>query len=130
MKELLAIQLLSNHDTWKLEGHRVTGPGFTNRCFKYCAPHLYNSLPKTIRHLQNIEIFKMKLKTYISSETFDIERNTICVCFVTLINWRPLYFFQQQILLFFFKSKCFTNVFHKCFLQSDLITLACEKNSR
>ena len=55
----------------------------TNRSFKYCAPHLYNTLPKTIRQLDNIEIFKKKLKTYIFSETFDFETKTIRHSFAT-----------------------------------------------
>ena len=77
------MNLRSNHDTWKLEVHKIPGPGFTNRCLKYCVPHLYNILPKTNHQLENIEGFKKKLKTYISSETFDIESNTIRDYFVT-----------------------------------------------
>ena len=77
LKESSTISLRSNHDTCKLEEHRVPGPGFTNRSFKYCTPHLYNTLPRTICQLKNIKTFKTKLKTYIFSETFDIESNTI-----------------------------------------------------
>ena len=83
LKESSTISLQSNHDTWNLEEHRAPGPGLTNRCFKYCAPHLYNTLPKTIRQLDDIKTFKKRLKTYIFSETFDIESNTIRDCFVT-----------------------------------------------
>ena len=57
LKESSTINLRSNHDTWKLVEHRVPGPVFTNRCFKYYAPHLYNTLPKTLRQLENIETF-------------------------------------------------------------------------
>ena len=59
------------------------GPDFTIRSFKYCAPQLYNTLPKTIRQLNNIETFKKELKTYIFSETFDLETKTIRDCFST-----------------------------------------------
>ena len=78
LEQSSTINLRSNHDTWKLEDRRVPGPGFTKRCFKYCAPHLYNTLPKTICQLGNIETFKEKLKTYIFSES-----NTISDCSVT-----------------------------------------------
>ena len=54
LKKSSTINLRSNLDTWKLVVHRVPGPGFTNRCFKYCAPHLYNTLPISIRHLEKI----------------------------------------------------------------------------
>ena len=54
-KESPTINLQSNHDTWKLVDYRVPGPVFTNRCFKYYAPHSYNTLPKTLGQLENIE---------------------------------------------------------------------------
>ena len=64
-KESPTINLRSNHDTWKLVEHREPAPVSTNRCFNYNAPHLYNTLPKSLRQLENIESFKKRLKTYI-----------------------------------------------------------------
>ena len=64
------INLRSNYGTWKLVENRVPGPGFTNRSLKYFAPHLYNTLPKTIRQLDNTETFKKQLKMCMFSETF------------------------------------------------------------
>ena len=75
------MNLRSNHDPWKLVEHRVPGPGFTNKCFKYCEPHLYNTLPKNIRQLRNIETFLKKLKANIFSDTFNLESKTIRGCF-------------------------------------------------
>ena len=75
--EQSTINLRSDHDTWKVVEHRVPSPGFTNRCFKYCAPHLYNTLPK------NVETFKKRLKTYILGETFDYKSKKNRGCFVT-----------------------------------------------
>ena len=83
LKESSTINFRSIHDTWKLEELRVPGPGFTIRCFEYCAPHLYNSLPKFIRQLEIIETLHKSLITYVFSETFDFESNTFCDCFVT-----------------------------------------------
>ena len=58
LREPSTINLRSNYYTWKLVENRVSLPGFTIICFKYCEPHLYNNLPKTIRRLENIETFK------------------------------------------------------------------------
>ena len=77
LREPLTINLRSNSDTWKLVENRVPCPDFTNRSFKYCAPHSYNTLPKTIRQLDNIETFMNQLKTYIFNETFDLVTKTI-----------------------------------------------------
>ena len=83
LREPSTINLRSIYDTWKLVENRVPSPGFTNRSFEYCAPHLYNTLPKTIRKLDNIETFKKKLKAYRISETFGFETKTIRDCFAT-----------------------------------------------
>ena len=83
LREPLTINLRSNYDAWKLVENRVPGPIFTNRSFKYCSHHLYNTLPKTIHQLDNIETFKKQLKSYILSETFDFETKTIRTCFAT-----------------------------------------------
>ena len=82
LEESSTINLLSNHDTWNLVEHREPGPVFTNRCFKNYVPLLYNTQPKTIRQLENIETYKKRLKTYIFSETFDFESKPFCDCFV------------------------------------------------
>ena len=55
LREPSTIIFRSNYDTWKFVENRVPGPDFTIRSFKYFAPHLYNTLPKTIRQLDNIE---------------------------------------------------------------------------
>ena len=60
LREPSNMNLRSNHETWKLLENRVPDPSFTNRCFKYIAPHLYNSLTKTTRQIENIETFKKK----------------------------------------------------------------------
>ena len=78
-----SVNLRSNNDRLKLAEYRVPGPCFTNRCFKYNAPTLYNSLPLTIRQLDTIETFKKKLKTLIFKETFNLEDATIRPSFAT-----------------------------------------------
>ena len=76
LKESSTINLRSNHDTWKLVKHRVPGPVFgpvfTSRCFKYYAPHLHNTFPKTLRQLENFETYNKRLKTYIFSQNVEL----------------------------------------------------------
>ena len=55
LREPSSMNLRSNHNTWKLIEIKVSGLGFTKRCFKFCALHFYNSLRKTIRQLENIK---------------------------------------------------------------------------
>ena len=43
----------------------------SDRCFAYCAPLLYNSLPPDIHSIDSLVVFKKHLKTFIFSETFD-----------------------------------------------------------
>ena len=83
LREPSTINVRSNYDTLKLVENRVPGPGFTNRIFKFCAPHLHNTFPKTICQLDNIETSKKTLKTYIFSETFGFETKPIIDYFVT-----------------------------------------------
>ena len=66
LEQSSTINLQSNHGTWKLEEHRVPGLGFTKRCFKNCAPLLYNTLPNTIRQLENIETLRKNWKYTLS----------------------------------------------------------------
>ena len=58
------MNLRSNPGTWELIENKVPGLEFTNECFKCCAPHLYNTLSKTIHYSENFETFKKILKTY------------------------------------------------------------------
>ena len=83
LKVSSTFNLRSNLDILKFIEHRVPGPVFTNRCFIYYAPHLYNTLPKTLRQIENLETFKKTLKTYIFSETSHFESKTISDCFLT-----------------------------------------------
>ena len=83
LREPSTINSQSNYNTWKLVENIVSSPNITIWSFKYCAPHLYNTLPKTIRQIDNIETFRKQLKTFIISETFDSETKTIRDCFAT-----------------------------------------------
>ena len=77
----------SFHDIRKAVVHRVPGSGFTNRCLKYSAPCWHKILPNTICPLENLDISRKILRTYIFSETFVAETKTIRDCFAILMSW-------------------------------------------
>ena len=47
------------------------------RSFKYYAPRLYNKLPSELKNIQDDEIFKKRLKTYLFARSYDQEDETI-----------------------------------------------------
>ena len=50
-----------------LESHAT----YAARAFSYAAPKIYNSLPTTLRGINNLDTFKSKLKTYFFSVAYD-----------------------------------------------------------
>ena len=46
----------------------------SDRCFSYCAPMLYNSLPAEIQNIESLKLFKKHLKAFIFSEAYDLSR--------------------------------------------------------
>ena len=53
----------------------------SNRCFSYCAPKLYNSLPAEIQNITSIVTFKKRLKTYIFCQAYDLENKCVRTSF-------------------------------------------------
>ena len=43
------------------------------RSFGHCAPRLYNQLPYELRIIDDLSIFKKKLKTYYFGRAYDME---------------------------------------------------------
>ena len=50
---------------------------YSNRCFSYQAPRMYNSLPLDLRNADSIAIFKKHLKTFIFREAYDLDLRTV-----------------------------------------------------
>ena len=50
---------------------------FCNRCFAFCAPRMYNSLPANVRGTGSTDSFKCQLKTYIFTRAYD--RDNLCI---------------------------------------------------
>ena len=44
------------------------------RSFQYSAPRLYNKLPVVIKHSENINQFRKRLKTYLFGESYDMNQ--------------------------------------------------------
>ena len=48
-----------------------------SRAFASCAPRLYNRLPEDVKNSGNQNIFKKRLKTYLFTESYDLEEKNI-----------------------------------------------------
>ena len=61
--------------------HRLNEPrcnsGIGFRAFEKSAPRLYNKLPVSVKNSDNINIFKMKLKTHLFTECYDLDNKII-----------------------------------------------------
>ena len=54
----------------------------SNRCFSYCAPRLYNSLPIEIRNANGIDNYKRLLKTYFFRKSYDLENRCMRIPYI------------------------------------------------
>ena len=72
-----SIALRSQYDTEKLEEPNISQARYSNRCFSYCAPRLYNKLPLQMRKMNDIAKFKKELKTHIFSKAYDLQLRVI-----------------------------------------------------
>ena len=50
---------------------KTNGTKFADRAFMVAGPKLYNSLPKTVKEAENVNIFKSRLKTHLCRQVFD-----------------------------------------------------------
>ena len=61
--------------------HRLIEPRMNKeigaRSFKYSAPRLFNSLPRSEKDSGNLKAFKKKLKTFLFNECYDFDTKTI-----------------------------------------------------
>ena len=60
-----------------LEEPLYSASASSDRCFAHCAPRLYNTLPASLQAIDSYECFRRQLKTFIFSETFDLENETV-----------------------------------------------------
>jgi len=45
---------------------------YGQRTFSYCAPKVWNSLPKSVQESETVTLFKKKLKTFLFRDYFKI----------------------------------------------------------
>ena len=72
----LGVSIRHSHDPHRLNEPRMnkeTGA----RSFKYSAPRLFNSLPKSVKDSGKLKAFKNKLETFLFSECYDSDTKTI-----------------------------------------------------
>ena len=65
-----------SHDPHRLNEPRMNKEIGT-RSFKYSAPRLFNSLPRSVKDSGNLKVFKKSLKTFLFNECYDLDTKTI-----------------------------------------------------
>ena len=68
-----ALELRSNG---RLDEPFITRAASISRCFEYCAPRLFNSLPQDVKGQVTINSFKKKLKTHLFSKSYNLSTLT------------------------------------------------------
>ena len=72
----LGVSIRYSHDPHRLNEPRMNKEIGT-RSFKYSAPRLFNSLPRSVKDSGNLNVFKKRLKTFLFSECYDLETKKI-----------------------------------------------------
>ena len=72
----LGVSITYSHDPHRLNEPRMNKEIGT-RSFKYSAPRLFNSLPRSMKDSGNLNVFKKRLKTFLFSECYDLETKKI-----------------------------------------------------
>ena len=66
------VRSLRSSDHLLLQVPNVMTATYGQRTFSYCAPKLWNSLPKSLKESETVTIFKKKLKTFIFRDYFNL----------------------------------------------------------
>ena len=72
----LGVSIRYSHDPHRLNEPRMNKETGT-RSFKYSAPRLFNSLPRSVKDSGNLNVSKKRLKTFLFSECYDLETKKI-----------------------------------------------------
>ena len=72
----LGVSIRHSHDPHRLNEPRMNKEIGT-RSFKYSAPRLFNSLPRSMKDSGNLKVFKKKLKTFLFNECYNLDTKTI-----------------------------------------------------
>ena len=67
----LGVSIRYSHDPHRLNEPRMNKEIGT-RIFKYSAPRLFNSLPRSVKDSGNLKVFKKRLKTFLFNECYDL----------------------------------------------------------
>ena len=81
LRELISEQIsqrgLRNQFPGKLIEPIIGTSAYSNRCFMYCAPRIYNSLPRAVCEAENVHIFKKLLKTELFRRAYNLETDSV-----------------------------------------------------
>ena len=77
ISELINYNPLSGSRSPSLQTY-ISKSSFGDRAFICCAAKLWNSLPEELRSLSNVDIFKIKLKTYLFKKSYSPDSTITC----------------------------------------------------
>ena len=72
----LGVSIRYSHDPHRLNEPRMKKEIGT-RSFKFSAPRLFNSLPRSVKDSGNLKVFKKRLKTFLFNECYNLTRKRL-----------------------------------------------------
>ena len=73
----LRVSIRHSHDPHRLNEPIMNMEVRTRLSFKYSAPKLFNTLPRSVKDSGNLKFFKKKLKPYLFGECYDLDTKTV-----------------------------------------------------
>ena len=71
------IVLRHTNEPYRLLETRLCNAQFESRCFRFCAPKLFNMIPPGIRASDSISSFRKQLKTWIFQQCYNLSTNEL-----------------------------------------------------
>ena len=92
------VRSLRSSDLLLLQVPNVMTATYGQITFSYCAPKLWNSLPKSLKEYETVTIFKKKLKTFLFRDYFNF---SIAIPFLSTYLFIYFYLFCFIVIFFF-----------------------------
>ena len=77
LQPLNPTRTLRSSENCRLYEPIISTSAYSNRCFSYCAPRLYNALSQQTKSASNVAIFKNRLKTELFQKAYNMDTFTI-----------------------------------------------------
>ena len=73
-REVISTGSMRSSNDNRLEEPRLSRLMCVKRSFEYSAPREYNALPGSLRECEDLSEFKRKLKTFLFTDAYDLDR--------------------------------------------------------